>query len=161
GVDTTMAAVSYTDRRGEVWFGTAHGALHFTGGRFVALRAGSGNAAVQGISEAEDGTLLFATSLGVMHIEGNALQPTLLEGERSCSLLRDENALWVGQTGQLTRIENGRVTRYALPAQARNACVSRLSRTAAGLWLGTASGLFRLHDGRIDASGLDPQLDRL
>jgi diguanylate cyclase (GGDEF)-like protein len=161
GVDTTMATVSYTDRQGQPWFGTAHGALHFVDGRFVALRAGSGNAAVQGIAEADDGTLLFATSLGVMRIVGDALQATLLEGERSCSLLRDGNGLWVGQTGQLTRVEGGHVTRYALPAQARNACVSRLSRTAAGLWLGTTSGLFRLHDGRIDASGLDAQLDRL
>src|SRR5262249_25448486 len=136
-------------------------ALRYVDGKFEALRAGSGNAAVQGISEADDGSLLFATSLGVMRLDGDALQPTLLEGERTCSLMRDGNGLWIGQTGQLTRIENGRVTRYALPAPAHNACVSRLSRTAAGLWLGTTSGLFRLRDGKIETGGLDAQLDRL
>lgn len=161
GVDTTMATVSYTDRKGEPWFGTAHGALHFTNGRFVALRAGSGNAAVQGIAEGDDGNLLFATSLGVMRIEGDALQPMLLEGERTCSLLRDGGGLWVGQTGQLARVQEGGVTRYALPAAARNACVTRLSRTAEGLWLGTTAGLFRLRGGRVESGGLDAQLDRL
>jgi diguanylate cyclase (GGDEF)-like protein len=159
GVDTTMASVSYTDRQGHPWFGTAHGALRFAAGKFEAFRAGSGNAAVQGIAEAEDGTLLFATSLGVMRLQGPALQPMLLEGERSCSLLRDGTDLWIGQTGQLTRIDNGRITRFSLPAQARNACVSRLSRTGSGLWLGTTAGLFRLRDGRIESGGLDPQLD--
>ncbi|HEY2394476.1 MAG TPA: diguanylate cyclase [Rudaea sp.] len=160
GIDTTMATVSYTDRRGHPWFGTAHGALRYADGTFAAFRAGSGNAAVQGIAESDDGTLLFATSLGVMRLHGNALEPVLLEGERSCSLLRDGGDLWVGQTGQLSRIDNGGVTRYSLPAQARNACISRLSRTRSGLWLGTTSGLFRLRDGHIEPGGLDPRLDR-
>jgi len=160
GVDTTMATVSYTDRQGHPWFGTAHGALRFADGKFAAFRAGSGNAAVQGITESDDGTLLFATSLGVMRLRGAALEPTLLEGERSCTLLRDGGDLWVGQTGQLSRIADGGVTRYSLPAQARNACISRLSRTRSGLWLGTTSGLFRLRDGHIEPGGLDAQLDR-
>jgi diguanylate cyclase (GGDEF)-like protein len=160
GIDTTMASVSYTDRNGEPWFGTAHGAIHYADGKFEALRAGS-NAAVQGIAEAEDGTLLFATSLGIMRRNGSVLEPTLLEGERSCSLARDGNALLVGQTGQLTRIENGRIRRFSLPAAARNACITRLTRTDSGVWLGTTSGLYRLRDGRIEAGGLDPQLDRL
>jgi len=51
GVDTTMATVSYTDRAGDPWFGSAHGALRFHDGRFQSLRAGGGNAAVQGIAE--------------------------------------------------------------------------------------------------------------
>jgi len=160
GVDTTMATVSYTDRQGHPWFGTAHGALRYADGTFTAFRAGSSNAAVQGIAESEDGALLFATSLGVMRLRGNALEPVLLEGERSCSLLRDGGDLWVGQTGQLSRIDNAGVTRYSLPAQARNACVSRISRTRSGLWLGTTSGLFRLRDGNVEPAGLDPQLDR-
>ncbi len=160
GVDTTMATVSYTDRQGRPWFGTAHGALRFADGKLEAFRAGSGNAAVQGISESDDGTLLFATSLGIMRLRGAALEPLLLEGERSCSLLRDGGDLWVGQTGQLSRIADGGVTRYNLPVQARNACISRLSRTRSGLWLGTTSGLFRLRDGQIEPGGLDAQLDR-
>jgi ligand-binding sensor domain-containing protein len=160
GIDTTMATVSYTDRQGQPWFGTAHGALRFANGKFETFRAGSGNAAVQGIADSEDGALLFATSLGVMRLQGTSLEPTLVEGERSCSLLRDGGTLWIGQTGHLTRIENGRITRFSLPAQARNACVSRLSRTSAGLWLGTTSGLFRLREGRIESSGLVPYIDR-
>lgn len=161
GVDTTMATVSYTDRRGQPWFGTAHGVLHFVDGHFEALRAGSGNAAVQGIAEAVDGTLLFATSTGVMRMRGHVLEQHLLEGERTCSLLQEDASLWIGQAGQLTKADADGITRISLPAAARNACITRMTRSSSGLWLGTTSGLFLLHDGRIDASGLDPALDRL
>jgi len=161
GVDTAMATVSYTDRSGAPWFGTAHGALRFANGKFTALRAGSGNAAIQGIAETEDGMLLFATSLGVMRLQGQSLEPAWLEGERTCSVFRDGAALWVGQTGQLTRIDGSGITRFNLPAQGKNACVSRLGQTGAGFWLGTTAGLFRFASGAIEPSGLDPQLDRL
>jgi len=160
GADTTMATVSYTDRQGQPWFGTAHGALRFVDGRFEELHASGGNVAVQGIAEYGD-SLLFATSLGVMRLRGSALEPALLDGERSSSLLSDGGVLWVGQTGQLVRIDDHGITRFALPPAARNASVSRLSRTTAGLWLGTTSGLFRLRDDRVEPSGLDPRLDRL
>ena len=160
GVDTTMATVSYTDHQGQPWFGTAHGALRFADGKFEELRPATGNAAVQGIAEYGD-ALLFATSLGVMRRHGATLEPALLDGERSCSLLSDGAVLWVGQTGQLVRVDAHGVTRFPLPAQARSACVSRLSRTTAGLWLGTTSGLFRLRDDKVEPSGLDPRLDRL
>ena len=160
GIDTTMATVSYTDDAGQPWFGTAHGVLRFAHGKFDLLQAGNGNAAVQGISQSPDGSMLFATSLGVMRLNDSVLQPALLEGERSCSLLRDGETLWVGQTGALTRIDSAGVTRFALPAAARNACITHLGDAEAGdLWLGTTAGLFRWHGGRITASGLDTELD--
>jgi diguanylate cyclase (GGDEF)-like protein len=161
GIDTTMASVSLTDRAGNPWFGTAHGALRFVDGHFEALPARGGGASVHGIVQAADGTMLFATSLGVMRERSGRLEPALLDGERSCSLFRDGERLWVGLVGQIVRVEGGRITRFALPAQARNACVSRLARNAAGMWLGTTAGLLRFRDGRVDPAGLDPQLDRV
>jgi diguanylate cyclase (GGDEF)-like protein len=161
GVDTTMATVSFTDHLGHPWFGTAHGALRFADGRFTALRAGNGNAAVQGIAESGDGTMLFATSLGVMRLHDGALQPMLLEGERTCSLLQQEQTLWIGQVGQLTRVDSGAPRRFELPAAAKNACVTRITPAADGLWLGTTSGLFRLRADRVESGGLDAALDRL
>jgi ligand-binding sensor domain-containing protein len=89
GVDTTMATVSYTDRSGKPWFGTAHGVLRLNQGKLELLRAGTGNAAVQGIAEAADGSMLFATSLGVMRLRDSSIEPAMLQGERTCSLLRD------------------------------------------------------------------------
>lgn len=161
GVDTTMATVSFTDRTGQPWFGTAHGALHVVDGRFESLRAGNGNAAVQGIAEAEDGTVLFATSLGVMRRHGTMLEPMLLDGERTCSVLQDGATLWVGQVGQLTRVGASGPTRISLPAHAKHACITHMTRTAEGLWLGTTAGLFRFRDGHAEPSGLDAALDRL
>ena len=161
GVDTTMATISYTDRGGKPWFGTAHGVLRLNHGKFELLRAGNGSAAVQGIAESADGSMLFATSLGVMRLRDSVLEPAMLEGERSCSLLRDGETLWVGQTGALTRIDAAGISRFPLPAQAHNACVTHLGAAAeAGdLWLGTTAGLYRWHEAKIAASGLDPELD--
>ena len=161
GVDTTMATVSYTDRSGQPWFGTGHGVLRLNHGKFELLRAGNGNAAVQGITETADGSMLFATSLGVMRLRDSALVPAMLEGERTCSLLRDGETLWVGQTGALARIDAAGISRFPLPAQAHNACITHLGAAAdAGdLWLGTTAGLYRWHDAHIATGGLDPELD--
>jgi diguanylate cyclase (GGDEF)-like protein len=161
GADTTLANVSYTDRRGQPWFGTAHGVLRASANGFAELRAANGSAAVHGIAENARGELLFATALGVMQVRGSMLEPVLLAGERTCSILRDGSAIWVGQTGHVTRIDDGGSERFELPPAARNACVTRLSGAAGDLWLGTTSGLYHLHDGRAEASGLDPRLDRL
>src|SRR5512146_328439 len=145
GVDTTMATVSYTDRGGKPWFGTAHGVLRLNQGKLELLRAGNGIAAVQGIAEAADGSMLFATSRGVMRLRDSVIEPAMLEGERTCSLLRDGETLWVGQTGTLTRIDAAGISRFPLPAQAHNACITHLGAAAdAGdLWLGTTAGLYR------------------
>jgi len=161
GIDTTMATVSYTDRAGQPWFGTGHGVLRLNHGKFELLRAGNGNAAVQGIAESADGSMLFATSLGVMRLRDAVLEPAMLEGERTCSLLRDGETLWVGQTGALARIDAAGISRFPLPPQAHNACITHIGAAAeAGdLWLGTTAGLYRWHEARIAASGLDPELN--
>ena len=161
GVDTTLATVSYTDRSGQPWFGTGHGVLRLNHDKFELLRAGNGNAAVQGIAELADGSMLFATSLGVMRLRDSVLEPAMLEGERTCSLLRDGETLWVGQTGSLARIDAAGISRFPLPPQAHNACITHLGAAAdqGDLWLGTTAGLYRWHEARIASSGLDPELD--
>jgi len=161
GVDTTMATVSYTDRSGQPWFGTGHGVLRLNHDKFELLQAGNGNAAVQGIAELADGSMLFATSLGVMRLRDSVLEPAMLEGERTCSLLRDGETLWVGQTGSLARIDAAGISRFPLPPQAHNACITHLGAAAnsGDLWLGTTAGLYRWHEARIASSGLDPELD--
>lgn len=161
GIDTTMATVAYTDREGEPWFGTPHGALYYTNAQFTLLRAGADNAAVQGIAEDADGSLLFATSIGVMRHAGGKLEPAMLEGEPCYSLLRHGQALWVGTVGTLVRIRPHDITRYALPAALANARISHLDIDAGGLWLGTSAGLYRWSDDKIERAGLDPELDHL
>ena len=161
GIDTTMATVAYTDNKGEPWFGTPHGALHYTNGQFTLLRAGADNAAVQGIAEDADGSLLFATSLGVMRHTGGTLEPAMLEGEPCYSLLRQNDALWVGAIGALIRIRPHDITRYPLPAPLANARIAHVVADADSLWLGTSAGLYSFHDGKIEHAGLDPELDRL
>lgn len=160
GIDTTLASVAYTDRRGEVWFGSAHGALHERQGRFEALRAGPRHAAVQGIAEADDGTLLFATTLGVMRLEQGRLTPALLDGEPCYALLRDAATLWVGGTGVLVEVTNpSEPIRHPLTEPAGEVKVQHLVADQGGLWLGTSAGLRRYENGRTRPSGLDPTLD--
>jgi diguanylate cyclase (GGDEF)-like protein len=161
GIDTTMATVAYTDRKGEPWFGTPHGVLHYTNGQFTVMRAGADNAAVQGIAEDADGSLLFATSLGVMRHSAGALAPAMLEGEPCYSLLRQEDSLWVGAGGTLIRIRPHDIARYPLPAPLANARINHIVADANSLWLGTNAGLYNFRDGKIDRAGLDPELDRL
>ncbi|MDR3385518.1 MAG: diguanylate cyclase [Rudaea sp.] len=161
GVDTTMATVAYTDRKGEPWFGTPHGALHYANGQFALLHAGRDNAAVQDIADDADGSLLFATSLGIMRYRNGKLEPAMLEGEPCYSLLRQDDVLWIGAVGTLIRIRPHDVTRYPLPASLVNARVSHLVADSDGLWLGTSAGLYRWNSGRIAAGGVDADVDRL
>ena len=162
GVDTTMAYVSYTDRNGEPWFGTPHGALHYTSGKFTVLHAGRESAAVQGIAEDGDGTLLFATGIGVMRLADGGLRPALLEGESCYSLLRSGDTLWIGGMGVLTRVRPHQTTRFALPPALANARVAHLIADGDGLWVGTSAGLYRFKPSaeKLERGGLDPDLDR-
>jgi diguanylate cyclase (GGDEF)-like protein len=161
GIDTTMATVAYTDHKGEPWFGTPHGVLHYTNGKFVVMRAGADNAAVQGITEDADGSLLFATSLGVMRHSAGVLAPAMLEGEPCYSLLRQEDSLWVGSGGTLIRIRPHDIARFPLPTALANARINHVVAGEDTLWLGTNAGLLSFRDGKIERSGLDPELDRL
>jgi diguanylate cyclase (GGDEF)-like protein len=162
GVDTSMAYVAYTDHNGEPWFGTPHGALHYTNGKFSILHAGHDSAAVQGIAEDSEGTLLFATGIGVMRLAGGALQPALLEGEAAYSLLRVDDTLWIGGMGVLTRVRPHDTTRFALPPALVNARIVHLVADGDALWVGTSAGLYRWNPGaeKIERGGLDPELDR-
>jgi diguanylate cyclase (GGDEF)-like protein len=161
GIDTTMANVAYTDRKGEPWFGTPHGVLHFANDKFTLLRAGTENAAVQGIAEDADGTLLFATSLGIMRYRNGHLEAAALEGEPCYSVLHHGGAMWVGTLGALIRVGPHEVTRYALPAPLANARIGRIVADGDALWLGTSAGLLRWDGTRVQGSGMDPDIDRL
>ena len=161
GVDTTMATVSFTDHAGAPWFGTPHGALHYENGRFSLLHAGRDNAAVNDIAEDSDGSVLFATSVGVMRHSGTALQPAMLDGEATYSLLRQNDTLWVGGTGVLTRIRPRDIARFALPAPLANARITHLVADAEGLWLGSSAGLLHWSAGKIDRAGIDAELDHV
>ena len=161
GVDTTLASVAYTDRHGDVWFGTPHGALHFINGKFELLHAGPDSAAIQAITDSTDGSPLFATSLGVMRYESsNKLVPAMLEGEQCYSLLREGTTLWVGMVGALVRIDTHGIERYSLPLASATARVTHLVGDAHGLWVGTTAGLMKFVDGRIAAAGMGAELDR-
>ncbi len=159
GVDTTLASVAFTDHKGDVWFGTPHGALHFANGKFELLHAGADSAAIQAISDADDGSLLFATSLGVMRYNAGKLVPALLEGEPCYSLLRDGATLWVGSDGALVRIDARGTERYPLPATSSGARVTHLSGDSRSMWLGTTSGLMKFAAGHIVSANFGGELD--
>ncbi|MEP6484575.1 MAG: two-component regulator propeller domain-containing protein, partial [Rudaea sp.] len=159
GVDTTLASVAYTDRRGEIWFGTPHGALHFTNGTFELLPAGRDSAAITAIADSSDGGLLLATSLGVMRYDNGKLVPSLLEGQPCYSLMRDGTVLWVGSVGGLVRIDAHGEQRYPLPPAFATARVTHLIGDARNLWIGTTSGLLKFADGRVTTSSVAAELD--
>ncbi len=161
GVDTTMATVAFTDRNGDPWFGTPHGALHYAKGKFTLLRAGQEDAAVQDIEEGADGNLLFATTLGVMRYRDGRLETTLLDGEPCYSLLRKDDTLWIGTVGTLVRIDARGISRYDLPAALSHARIAHLVANADGLWLGTSAGLYRWDNGNIADAGIEPGLDHV
>ncbi len=159
GVDTTLGSVAHTDKRGDVWFGTPHGALHEHDGHFELLHAGQDSAAILDIGEAVDGSLLFATSLGVMRYDDGHIVPALLEGEPSFSLLRQGTTQWVGVAGGLVRIDAQGIERYALPAASRAVRITHIASDARGLWLGTTAGLMKFVDGHVVAANLGGELD--
>jgi diguanylate cyclase (GGDEF)-like protein len=159
GVDTTLASVAHTDKRGDVWFGTPHGALHERDGHFELIHAGQDSAAIVDIGDSTDGTLLFATSLGVMRYDGTHIVPALLEGEACFSLLRQGSTQWVGVAGALVRIDAQGIERFTLPSGANAARVTHIAADPRGLWLGTSAGLMKFSDGHVIAANYGDELD--
>ena len=159
GVDTTLASVAHTDKHGDVWFGTPHGALHLKNGRFELIHAGQDSAAIVDIGDSGDGSLLFATSLGVMRFDGSRIVPALLEGEACFSLLRQGATQWVGVAGALVRIDAQGIERFALPATANPARVTHIVADQHGLWLGTTAGLMKFAAGQVSAANYGGELD--
>ena len=136
GVDTTLASVAHTDKRGDVWFGTPHGALHERDGQFELLHAGQDSAAIVDIGDSTDGTLLFATSLGVMRYDGNSHRSRVA---RRRSVLQPAAPRCDAMGRRRRRAGAHRCARHRTLSRCRPARTPRASRTSRRIRAGFGS----------------------
>ncbi len=111
----------YTDRDGSLWIGTRHGLGHRVGGKFTSYSMMEG---------------LGSDLIGVIFRDG--AQPGTSAG-RFANNFADN--LWIGTSGGLSRLRDGRFTNLTIPPGLANNTVTTIAPAAnGGLWLGTNGG---------------------
>lgn len=156
GVDTTLAAVAWTDREDAVWFGTPRGAVRMKDGQVREFKTGGEPLSVTAFAEDAQG-LWLGTGRGLYRVDGDALRPSALPDQAVYSLLQDGGVLWIGGEGKLWRRGVGGVQVYPLPES--DLRVGQILARPDGLWLGTQRGLYRFQprSGTWDAPHPDLQ----
>ncbi len=134
---------------GRLWIGTSQGLLVHRDGHFTRVPLVSAPDQAQGVFPvraiiAGDDGVLVAGPDGVYASDGTRMSRLHPLDGPAWSLLRRDDGLWVGSTGQVFRLDSTGTRSHALPAGAALAQVSRLVEDREGrLWAGTALGLYR------------------
>ncbi|HTA64914.1 MAG TPA: two-component regulator propeller domain-containing protein [Xanthomonadaceae bacterium] len=150
------------DRSDRLWIGSYKGLSMYSEGRFTAIPPADKSAHptldVYAIAQDEDGTILAATTDGVMHVEKGKLVATAGSPVKpALSLLLRHDGLWVGSSGTVYRVESHRTVSLPLPANAAGAAVNHLVEAQGKIWAGTSQGLYFL-DGDTWTAFADPVL---
>ena len=145
GTDPLNVQASLTDSRGRVWFGTQKDVLLRESGHFHNVASVAPGKDIRALAEARDGTIWAATPLGALRYDGQQFVRSVASDD-AYALAVDDDALWVGGIGQITRSDASGLRTFTLPAT-NNAPVVRLAPTSSGLWIGTAVGLYLLPHG--------------
>ncbi|NNF04775.1 MAG: hypothetical protein HKN17_09940, partial [Rhodothermales bacterium] len=155
----------HQDSRGMIWIGTSGGGVAFYDGQnFGTLDSGS--ASVDGIVfrilEDFEGELWFLSRYHVMHYDGsdvrhyNTVRDRQLSENRDVALDRDGN-IWVAASDGITRISDGRMSRYDDASKFPSSGASSIYGDSDGtVWFATPDGAFGYRDGafvRYDADG--------
>jgi hypothetical protein len=147
--EATTRAIS-EDRQGRLWFGTEQGLYRYTGGTVRRFTTDDGLPSdwVQGILEARDGALWFATNGGgiARYRDGGFTALTTAEGlagDAIRALYEDaDGVLWVGSEG-------GGLTRIAFVPGTAEVADLRIIREAHGLFDSWLHLLLEDDDGRL------------
>ncbi|MET0555370.1 MAG: two-component regulator propeller domain-containing protein [Vicinamibacteria bacterium] len=137
-------------RDGTVWAGTLRsGAVALRGGRFARDPALTGPAAetVTALAEDASGTVFLGTPRGLQALKaGRARTYRAADGlpADDVTCLLAEDVLWVGTTGGLAMVTDGRVVRPDVPDGLRAPVVGVAAGRDGWLWVATASQLVRV-----------------
>ncbi|HEY2345317.1 MAG TPA: two-component regulator propeller domain-containing protein [Xanthomonadaceae bacterium] len=149
------------DRGGRMWIGTYKGLTAYEHGRFTAFHLAGANANealdVYALAEDEQGNVYAATSDGVLRVVGSHLQRTEAAIKPALSLLLRKDGTWIGTTGAVVRMEDGKPVRMPLPGDAASVAVTHLVEAQGRVWAGTSQGLYFL-DGQAWTRFADPVL---
>jgi ligand-binding sensor domain-containing protein len=142
------------DARGVLWIGTHRGLARLQAGRLDVLTTRDGllGDSIRSLLEDRDGSLWVAGNRGLNHITPSGIASyTTRDGLSSDQLTRlfqaRDGALWIGTlSAGLNRLQDGRISRRALPGPSANSMVEGMSEDADGaLWVATVgAGLVRL-----------------
>jgi ligand-binding sensor domain-containing protein/signal transduction histidine kinase len=152
-------------RDGSLWFATLGGLSRYRDGKFVNFGANSGLASdvVRGMSEDQQGQLWLATPKGVycwkdgVVIRHFRTEDGLRINDARAIYCDPDGTIWVGAGNGLSRIQEGRVTTFAMDDSPANNIITHIQRDRRGnLWVGSYGGLSRFVDGKI-ISQLDGQ----
>jgi PAS domain S-box-containing protein len=144
----------YQDRHGTVWAGRGDGLLRLQNGQFHPIPGLEST--VYSITEAADGTILFATELGLFTWRADQVTSWQPEGGRIqgpvWTVYKDgTGTLWFGTPDALYRATAGRLERFASAEGLPAGGVSALIETRNGqIWVGVdGGGIARFVAGRF------------
>jgi diguanylate cyclase (GGDEF)-like protein len=139
-VDTTVASCAYTDTKGVVWFCTPRGAIKIVDEKLSAVAFTTQTLEIFDINQSNDGTVLFASSQGILR-EGKAgLETYLLEGKAATSFFRDKANLWIAGENQIWRMHAGKIEPVA---SFGNQKIKQIIKRHDEFWLATSAGVIK------------------
>jgi len=141
----------YEDSRGNLWAGAATGLWRWKPA--TPKRFPMSEVSIYGLTEGDNGELLFSTDTGIKQLAGGRAEPHPLPGDqwqfRPYKLLRDRNgSLWIETADRgLLHVHQGRMDLFAQSDGLSGDLVYRVFEDREGsIWVSTGNGLDRFHD---------------
>lgn len=142
GVDTTLAGCGFTDSKGIVWFCTPRGVVKIVNGRLLSLAYKGQTLEIFDIAENSDGTLLFASSKGVLREKNQALENYLLGDKHIVSFHRNKADVWIASENEIWQLRANKLRSVAVLDDVK---IRQVVKRNADLWLASSAGVIKFN----------------
>lgn len=150
GLAGDVISCSYTDKKGNLWFGTpVSGVSKYDGKSFTNYTSADGliGFEIMSITEDKAGNIWFGTMSGVSKFDGSAFSTFGNFKGVNCILADQTGNLWFSTGNGINKYAGDSFTQYSGPDGVSNFVIVLKEDLKGNLWVGTLNGLF-MYDGK-------------
>ncbi|TQV88475.1 ATP-binding protein [Aliikangiella coralliicola] len=156
----------FTDEQGNMWIGTTNDLLVYSNRSFKVISDWDSSLdglltdpKIQNIIQLESGKIIITTLNGTFEVVDSTIKKNAsLPKDAGFGLYTDNDELWIGGIGKVTRIINSKPVTFRLPENQKHVRVEHIYRHHDRLWFGTTEGLYYFQDQSIEKFEQHPVL---